>query len=187
MTATPRTAEPKSASPRPATPAGRADESWSLPFGVLLSTPIAVYGAFLTLWLWNMENNVYAQIGLVMLIGLAAKNAILIIEFAKMKYEQGMDLVEAALEGARLRFRPIRMTSFAFIFGMVPLAKASGAGALGRQVMGFVVIGGMLAASFIAIFLIPVLFYVVERLATRRKAAGPKDATPVAAQSVAVS
>ena len=96
-----------------------------------------------------------------MLIGLAAKNAILIVEFAKMKYEEGIRLVEAALEGARLRLRPILMTSFAFILGCVPLAIASGAGALSRQVMGFVVIGGMIAASFIAIFLIPVLFYLV--------------------------
>jgi HAE1 family hydrophobic/amphiphilic exporter-1 len=144
-------------------------ESWSLPFSVLLSVPIAVFGAFAGLMVGKYENNIYAQIGLVMLIGLAAKNAILIVEFAKMKYEQGMDLVEAALEGAKLRFRPILMTSFAFILGCVPLARASGAGALGRQVMGFVVIGGMLAASFIAIFLIPVLFYLVERFMGKKK------------------
>src|SRR5262249_37357161 len=110
------------------------------------------------------ELNVYAQIGLVMLIGLSAKNAILIVEFAKMKHEQGLGIVEAALESAKLRLRPILMTSFAFILGCVPLARASGAGALSRQVMGYVVIGGMLAASFIAIFLIPVLFYLVEKL-----------------------
>ena len=109
------------------------------------------------------ENNIYAQIGLVMLIGLAAKNAILIVEFAKLKYEEGLSLIDAALEGARLRLRPILMTSFAFILGCVPLARASGAGALSRQVMGFVVIGGMLAASFIAVFLIPVLFYLIEK------------------------
>ena len=138
-------------------------ESWSLPFSVLLGTPIAVAGAFAGLLVGNFENNIYAQIGLVMLIGLAAKNAILIVEFAKMGYDQGKPLMEAALEGARLRLRPILMTSFAFILGCVPLATASGAGGLSRQVMGFTVIGGMLAASFIAIFLIPVCYYVVEK------------------------
>jgi HAE1 family hydrophobic/amphiphilic exporter-1 len=139
-------------------------ESWSLPFSVLLGTPIAVAGAFAGLLLRNFENNVYAQIGLVMLIGLAAKNAILIVEFAKMEYEKGETLTEAALNGARLRLRPILMTSFAFILGCVPLALASGAGAISRQVMGTAVIGGMGAASAIAIFLIPVTFFVVEKL-----------------------
>jgi len=139
-------------------------ESWSLPFSVLLGTPIAVAGAFGGLLMRNFENNVYAQIGLVMLIGLAAKNAILIVEFAKMEYEKGETLKEAALKGARLRLRPILMTSFAFILGCVPLALASGAGAISRQVMGTAVIGGMGAASIIAIFLIPVTFYVVEKL-----------------------
>src|SRR4029079_3022490 len=110
------------------------------------------------------------QIGLVMLIGLSAKNAILIVEFAKMKHEQGLGIVEAAIESAKLRLRPILMTSFASILGCVPLAKASGAGALSRQVMGYVVIGGMLAASFIAIFLIPVLYYLVERFMGGKKA-----------------
>ncbi len=143
-------------------------ESWTLPFSVLLCTPIAVAGAFAGLLVGRYENNIYAQIGLVMLIGLAAKNAILIVEFAKAGYEQGRPLMEAALEGARLRLRPILMTSFAFILGCVPLAKASGAGALSRQVMGFTVIGGMCAASFIAIFLIPVCFYVVEKLSHRK-------------------
>ncbi len=145
-------------------------ESWSLPFSVLLGTPIAVMGAFLGLLVRGQENNVYAQIGLVMLIGLAAKNAILIVEFAKVQYEQGKPLVEAALEGARLRLRPILMTSFAFILGCLPLATASGAGALSRQVMGTAVIGGMLAASGIAIFLIPVTFYVVEKFSHRASA-----------------
>src|SRR6202007_208431 len=108
--------------------------------------PVAVCGAFAGLMVGHYENNIYAQIGLVMLIGLAAKNAILIIEFARQKYEEGLGLVEAALEGARLRLRPILMTSFAFILGCVPLAKASGAGALSRQIMGFAVIGGIGAA-----------------------------------------
>jgi len=152
-------------------------ESWTLPFSVLLSTPVALFGAFAVLWLrrWLMglflpaymvqiENDVYSQIGLVMLIGLAAKNAILIVEFAKTKFEQGMGLAEAALEGARLRLRPILMTSFAFILGCVPLWTASGAGSVGRQIMGTTVIGGMLAVSAVGIFLIPAIFYVVEKL-----------------------
>jgi len=142
-------------------------ESWSLPFSVLLSTPIAVFGAFSALKLGGYENNVYAQIGLVMLIGLAAKNAILIVEFAKMGVEEGKPLIEASLEGARLRLRPILMTSFAFILGCVPLALSSGAGGLARQVMGYVVIGGMLAASVIAIFLIPLGFYLIEKMSHR--------------------
>ncbi len=152
-------------------------ESWSLPFSVLLGTPIAVFGAFAGIMIGHYENNIYAQIGLVMLIGLAAKNAILIVEFAKMGYDQGKPLLEASLEGARLRLRPILMTSFAFILGCVPLAKASGAGALSRQVMGFTVIGGMLAASFIAIFLIPVAFYLVEKL-SGGKHTGPDASKP---------
>jgi HAE1 family hydrophobic/amphiphilic exporter-1 len=147
-------------------------ESWSLPFSVLLGTPIAVMGAFGALWLLRFDNNVYAQIGLVMLIGLAAKNAILIVEFAKMEYDKGKPVIEAALTGAKLRLRPILMTSFAFILGCVPLALASGAGAISRQVMGMAVIGGMLAASFIAIFLIPVTFYVMERMIHKEKPGG---------------
>jgi HAE1 family hydrophobic/amphiphilic exporter-1 len=143
-------------------------ESWSLPFSVLLGTPVAVMGAFLALMFRGQEFNVYAQIGLVMLIGLAAKNAILIVEFAKMEYEKGRPLVDAALTGARLRLRPILMTSFAFILGCVPLAIASGAGGLSRQIMGTAVIGGMLAATCIAIFLIPVLFYIVEKLSHKK-------------------
>jgi HAE1 family hydrophobic/amphiphilic exporter-1 len=151
-------------------------ESWKLPFSVLLGTPVAVVGAFAGLMIGRFENNVYAQIGLVMLIGLSAKNAILIVEFAKMGYEQGKPLMDAALEGARLRLRPILMTSFAFILGCVPLAKASGAGALSRQVMGFTVIGGMLAATVIAVFLIPALFYFVERIGGEK--VRPADANP---------
>jgi HAE1 family hydrophobic/amphiphilic exporter-1 len=143
-------------------------ESWALPFSVLLGTPIAVFGAFLTLFWRQLENNVYAQIGLVMLIGLAAKNAILIVEFARAERTRGRPLVDATLEGARLRLRPILMTSFAFILGCVPLWLAEGAGAVSRQIIGTAVIGGMLAASFIAIFLIPVLFYLVERFTERK-------------------
>ncbi|HVW86315.1 MAG TPA: multidrug efflux RND transporter permease subunit [Bryobacteraceae bacterium] len=142
-------------------------ESWSLPFSVLLGTPVAVFGAYLTLWLRHFENNIYAQIGLVMLIGLAAKNAILIVEFAKSEHEKGKSLREAALTGARIRLRPILMTAFAFILGCIPLWVAAGSGAVSRQVLGTAVIGGMLAASLIAIFFVPVTFDVVERISQR--------------------
>ena len=152
-------------------------ESWSLPFSVLLGTPIAVMGAFLGLLVRGQENNIYAQIGLIMLIGLAAKNAILIVEFAKMEYEKGTPLIDAALFGARLRLRPILMTSFAFILGCVPLAVAGGAGAMSRQVMGTAVIGGMMTATCIAIFLIPVTFYVVEKIGRRKPGAGAPPGT----------
>ena len=142
-------------------------ESWSLPFSVLLSTPVAVFGAFLALWLRDYENDVYTQIGLIMLIGLSAKNAILIVEYAKDEYEKGKTIVDAALTAARIRFRPILMTAFAFILGCVPLWTANGAGAVSRRVLGTAVIGGMLAATVIAIFLIPVMFDIVESLTVR--------------------
>jgi HAE1 family hydrophobic/amphiphilic exporter-1 len=153
-------------------------ESWTLPFSVLLSVPVAVCGAFGALLVGKYENNIYAQIGLVVLIGLSAKNAILIVEFAKMKHEEGMALIDAALEGAKLRLRPILMTSFAFMLGCVPLATATGAGALSRQIMGFVIIGGMIFASFVAIFLIPVLYYMVERLKGKKKPVSDEPVTP---------
>ncbi len=143
-------------------------ESWTLPVSVLLGTPVAVAGALATLAVRKMTNDVYAQIGLVMLIGLAAKNAILIVEFARVRYEGGMGLAEAALAGARLRLRPILMTSFAFILGCVPLWMATGAGAVARRVVGSCVIGGMGAATGIAILLIPVTFYLMERLGGKR-------------------
>jgi len=153
-------------------------ESWSLPFSVLLGTPIAVFGEFWFLWMRGLDNNVYAQIGLVMLIGLAAKNAILIVEFAKMEFDKGKSAEEAALIAAKLRLRPILMTAFAFILGCVPLWRASGAGAISRRVLGTAVIGGMLAASVLAIFFIPVSLDVVERLAHRGKKHLPPAATP---------
>jgi HAE1 family hydrophobic/amphiphilic exporter-1 len=153
-------------------------ESWSLPLSVLLTTPVAVFGAFAVLWLRRaalgfllppymvqIENDVYSQIGLVMLIGLAAKNAILIVEFANEELAKGKALVDAALEGARLRLRPILMTSFAFILGSVPLWTASGAGSVARQIMGTTVIGGMLLASLVGIFLVPAAYVVVKRFA----------------------
>ena len=138
-------------------------ESWTLPFSVLLGVPIAVFGAFVALYFRKLDNDVYAQIGLVMLIGLSAKNAILIVEFAKMEYDKGATLLDASLTGAKLRLRPILMTAFAFILGCVPLWVATGAGGISRQVLGSVVIGGMLAATILAIFFIPVSFDVVER------------------------
>jgi HAE1 family hydrophobic/amphiphilic exporter-1 len=169
-------------------------ESWSLPFSVLLSTPVAVFGAFATLWLrrtvagWfyppymvQIESDVYSQIGLVMLIGLAAKNAILIVEFAKDEYEQGKPLVDAALLGARIRLRPILMTSFAFILGSVPLWVATGAGSVARQIIGTTVIGGMLAASAIAIFLVPAIFYLVEKWSGAGKEPAPGGVQPTPA------
>ncbi len=150
-------------------------ESWSLPFSVLLSLPVAVVGAFLALLARSLENNAYAQIGLIMLIGLAAKNAILIVEFSRAEHLNGKPLLEAALEGARLRLRPILMTSFAFILGCVPLLLALGAGAMSRRILGTTVVGGMLFASFIAIFLVPVSFYLMETLMKKK---APKSVSP---------
>jgi HAE1 family hydrophobic/amphiphilic exporter-1 len=156
-------------------------ESWSLPFSVLLSTPVAVFGAIATLWLRRvvlmaflpaymvqLENDVYMQIGLVMLIGLSAKNSILIVAFSKEQYEEGKPLVDAALEGARIRFRPLMMTALAFIVGCIPLWVASGAGSIARQVIGTTVIGGMVAETFIGRFFVPAIFVVIEKLSGAR-------------------
>jgi hydrophobic/amphiphilic exporter-1 (mainly G- bacteria), HAE1 family len=144
----------------------------------LLSTPIAILGAFGGLLLRSFDFDVYGQIGLIMLIGLAAKNAILIVEFAKAELDKGRPIVEAALEGAKLRLRPILMTSFAFILGCVPLWLAAGAGANSRKILGTVVIMGMLAATGIAIFLVPVLFVVIERLSGHKDGAEKPSGTP---------
>ncbi|HEX5023396.1 MAG TPA: efflux RND transporter permease subunit, partial [Candidatus Binatia bacterium] len=152
-------------------------ESWRLPWAVLLGSPLVALGSFFGVWLMGYDNNVYVQIGNIMLIGLAAKNAILIVEFAKAKHEEGMSLEEAALESARLRFRPILMTAFAFILGVVPLIIASGAGAGAQNVMGTAVFWGMLVATFLGVFLIPGNFAFVEGLGRKKKLA--PSAVPV--------
>lgn len=153
-------------------------ESWSLPFSVLLGTPLVALGAFLGIWLRGFENNIFVQIGLVMLIGLAAKNAILIVEFAKIRKESGMSSREAALEGARIRFRPILMTAFAFLFGVIPLMRATGSGANSRQIMGTAVFSGMLVATALAVFLVPAFFVLVEGLRDRARRHHPPAPTP---------
>jgi len=154
-------------------------ESWAVPFAVLLGIPFAMLGAYGGLTLRGMANDIYAQIGLVMLIGLAAKNAILIVEFAKLQYESGKPLVQSAIEGARLRLRPILMTSFAFIFGSMPLAIATGAGAAARQVLGTAVVFGMSAATLAGIFLIPVFYVLMQTLSERiRGVSKPQASTP---------
>ena len=153
-------------------------ESWAVPFAVLLCIPFAVFGAYAGLALRGMQNDIYAQIGIVMLIGLAAKNAILIVEFAKLEYERGRPLVEASIAGARLRLRPILMTSFAFIFGALPLAVASGAGAAARRVLGTAVVFGMSAATLVGIFLIPVFYVLMQSLAERIRRSKPAPAAP---------
>ncbi|HEX7896729.1 MAG TPA: multidrug efflux RND transporter permease subunit [Planctomycetota bacterium] len=144
-------------------------ESWTLPFAVLLGTPLVVFGAFLGIWLQNLENNVFVQVGLVMLVGLAAKNAILIVEFAKMQRDQGMPVLDAAMLAAKLRFRPILMTAFAFILGVVPLMLATGAGAVSRVIMGSAVFWGMLVSTVVGVFIIPGLYVL---FAGRRAPAG---------------
>ncbi len=165
-------------------------ESWSLPMSVLLGTPFAAFGAFLGLWLARFAsdsyvNNIFAQIGLIMLVGLAAKNAILIVEFAKMNVEKGMAPLEAALDAAKLRLRPILMTAFAFILGVLPLVRAAGAGAESRKVMGMAVFAGMLVATFLAVFLVPALFVMIEKMGGKKHAPQPEpgDVSPPAPAS----
>lgn len=150
-------------------------ESWTIPLAVLLSVPSAVFGCFLVQYARGLQNDVYMQIGLITLIGLAAKNAILIVEYAKMNMEQGMDVVHAAVEAAHVRLRPILMTSFAFILGCLPMAIATGPGAGARVSMGNAVVGGMTIATLFGIFLIPVLFVVVERFFSRKKKGTAED------------
>ena len=153
-------------------------ESWSVPFAVILAVPFGVFGALSAVWVRGLSNDIYFQIGLVTLIALAARNAILIVEFANQRYETGMSLVEAALAAARLRFRPIIMTSMAFILGVVPLVIASGAGAASRHSIGTGVFGGMLAATFLAIFFVPLFFVLIRHLVGRDRAAGTRSVTP---------
>ena len=147
-------------------------ESWRLPWAVLLGSPLVALGAFFGVWLMGYDNNVYVQIGLIMLIGLAAKNAILIVEFAKAKQDEGMSIEEAALESARLRFRPILMTAFAFILGVVPLVLASGAGSGAQNVLGTAVFWGMLVATALGVFIIPGNYAFVQGLGRRRAERG---------------
>jgi multidrug efflux pump subunit AcrB len=143
-------------------------ESWSMPFMVLLAVPLALFGALGALWIRGLQIDVYSQIGFVMLIGLAAKNAILIVEFAKHLREGGMGIVEAAMEAGRLRLRPILMTAFAFILGVVPLMIATGAGAASRQSIGTTVFGGMVAATILTLLLVPVFYAVIEEMREKR-------------------
>jgi hydrophobic/amphiphilic exporter-1 (mainly G- bacteria), HAE1 family len=159
-------------------------ESWRLPWAVLLGSPLVALGAFFGAWLMGFDNNVYVQVGLIMLVGLAAKNAILIVEFAKAKHDEGMPVGEAALESARLRFRPILMTAFAFILGVVPLMRASGAGAGSQNVMGTAVFWGMLVATALGVFLIPGNYAFVEGLGRKGKAPAPGGAAATPAPPV---
>ena len=153
-------------------------ERWKLPLAVLMAVPFALFGAILATWARDLSNDVYFQVALVTLIGLAAKNAILIVEFAILKLDEGVDLIPAAIEAAHLRFRPILMTSLAFVLGCVPLVLSSGAGAASRHSLGTGIIGGMLGATFIATFLIPLFFVLIMRIGTRKK---PKAPPPAAA------
>jgi len=162
-------------------------ESWRLPWAVLLASPLVALGAFFGVWLMGYDNNVYVQIGNIMLIGLAAKNAILIVEFAKAKHEEGMSVEDAALESARLRFRPILMTAFAFILGVIPLMRASGAGAAAQNVMGTAVFFGMLVATFMGVFIIPGNFTFVTNLGKKKQPSVGVAPSPVPAHGPAHS
>ncbi|MFP5405529.1 MAG: efflux RND transporter permease subunit, partial [Gammaproteobacteria bacterium] len=157
-------------------------EKWSLPLSVLLALPFGTFGALAAVWLRGMTNDVYFQIGLVTLLGLAAKNAILIVEYASLKFHEGMSASAAALEASRLRFRPIIMTSLAFILGVLPLAYSTGAGAAARRSVGTGVMGGMLAATFLAIFFVP-MFY---RVITSRRLREPRSTQALQAEALQV-
>ncbi|MGI8962654.1 MAG: efflux RND transporter permease subunit [Bryobacteraceae bacterium] len=153
-------------------------ESWSTPFSVILAVPLGIFGALLGIFLRSYAYDIYTQIGIVTLIGLAAKNAILIVEFAKLRQEEGRSIEDAAIEAAHLRLRPILMTSFAFILGVAPLVIATGAGAGARRTLGTTVLSGMLAATLLAVFIVPVLYVIVNRIASRRGAVRKIPAEP---------
>jgi multidrug efflux pump subunit AcrB len=161
-------------------------ESWALPWSVLLTTPLVILGSFFGVWFGNFDNNVFVQVGILMLIGLSAKTAILIVEFAKVKREQGATPFEAAREAAELRFRPILMTAFTFVLGVVPLMIATGSGANSRKVMGTAVFWGMIAFVALGLFLTPALYELVERLTSifhrKKPAAVAGEAAPPAAE-----
>lgn len=154
-------------------------ESFILPFAVILSLPAGIFGTFFMLKLFGLANDIYAQVGLVMLVGLLGKNAVLIVEFAVQKTQQGMSILEAAIEGAKVRFRPILMTSFAFIAGLIPLVKATGAGAIGNRTIGTAALGGMLFGTIFGVLLIPGLYYIFAKLAEGRKMIKNEDFTPL--------
>ena len=157
-------------------------ESWAIPFAVILAVPLGLFGALVAIYMRSYAYDVYTQIGIVTLIGLAAKNAILIVEFAKLRREEGMSIYDSAIEAAHLRLRPILMTSFAFILGVVPLLIATGAGAASRRALGTTVFGGMNAATLLAVFIVPVLYVVVERFGEKRRKQPQPARTPVPAE-----
>ena len=153
-------------------------ESWKLPVPVVLSVPLALLGAFIALQIRGLDNNVYTQIGLVLLVGLATKNAILIVEFARDLNLQGKNILEAAIEASRLRFRPILMTAFSFILGVIPLVIATGAGAGARKALGTAVFGGMLAATFLGVCFVPGLFVLFQRMGAKKRAQAHPPQSP---------
>ena len=151
-------------------------ESWSIPFAVILAVPFAFFGAVLGLWLRGLESDIYFQVGLITLVGLSAKNAILMVEFAMQRLKLGYTLLDATIEGAKVRFRPIVMTSFAFIMGSLPLALSIGAGANSRHIIGTTVVGGMIALTMIGIFFVPLFYYLIMKFTTKLSKKGESDA-----------
>ena len=154
-------------------------ESFVLPFAVILSLPVGIFGAYFLLKIMHLENNIYAQVALVMLIGLLGKNAVLIVEFASQRHSQGLTILEAAMEGAQVRFRPILMTSFAFIAGLIPLVLATGPGALGNRTIGAAAAGGMLFGTLFGVLIIPGLYYIFGTIASKRKLIKHEDESPL--------